>query len=169
METKRLRLRHFCQEDLNAFQAYRSDPDVARYQSWDTSFSRVEAEAFLAEMEKSRPDTPGAWFQFAVATIGDDRLIGDAALRVGDNEPDESEIGYSLASNAMGRGYASEAVVAILDYALTRRARATQSPGPKPATNALLRCCNGLALIDRIIRRAKAGSRAFGASRANTS
>jgi RimJ/RimL family protein N-acetyltransferase len=123
LETPRLHIRRFRPNDLDAFQAYRSDPEVARYQSWDAPFPRDEVVAFLAEMERSHPDTPGAWFQFAVARRDDDRLIGDAALRVDDNEPDEAEIGYSLARDAMGQGYAGEAVAAVLDYALLSRSK----------------------------------------------
>ena len=36
-------------DDLAAFVAYRSQPEVARFQSWDTSYSMVDAERFLAE------------------------------------------------------------------------------------------------------------------------
>ncbi|MBT5432068.1 MAG: GNAT family N-acetyltransferase [Rhodospirillaceae bacterium] len=67
IETQRLHLRRFRTEDLDAFCAYRSDTDVARYQSWDAPFSRADGEAFLAEMEHDHPDTPGEWFQFALA------------------------------------------------------------------------------------------------------
>lgn len=110
-------------DDQIAFHAYRTDPEVARYQSWDSPYSQEEAEAFIAEMLACHPDTPGEWYQFAVALKADDRLIGDVALRIGDNEPDEAEVGYSLASHAMGRGFASEAVAAILDYALVARGK----------------------------------------------
>ncbi len=33
-ETSRLRARAFTAADVDAFVAYRADPDVARYQSW---------------------------------------------------------------------------------------------------------------------------------------
>jgi RimJ/RimL family protein N-acetyltransferase len=41
--TPRLVLRPFRADDLAAFVAYRSHPDVARYQSWDTSYSMPDA------------------------------------------------------------------------------------------------------------------------------
>ena len=110
-------------DDQNAFQAYRTDPEVARYQSWDTPYSAAEAADFITEMLTCHPDTPGQWYQFAVARKADDQLIGDVALRIGDNEPDEAEIGYSLAGHAMGKGYAREAVTAVLDYALVTRGK----------------------------------------------
>jgi hypothetical protein len=45
--------------------AYRNDPEVARYQSWE-SCSELEALDFIREMRSSEPGTPGEWFQFAV-------------------------------------------------------------------------------------------------------
>ena len=37
--TERLVLRLLQREHVSAFAAYRRDPDVARYQGWDTTFS----------------------------------------------------------------------------------------------------------------------------------
>src|SRR5215472_9603437 len=36
--SERLVLRRFAQRDVNAFVAYRSRPDVARFQSWDAPY-----------------------------------------------------------------------------------------------------------------------------------
>ncbi len=47
IETARLRLRRFAEADLPAFIAYRNDPDVARYQSWE-GISEAEAVALRA-------------------------------------------------------------------------------------------------------------------------
>ena len=65
--TDRLILRRFTAEDLPAFVAYRSAPDVARYQSWDTSFSLADAQVFLAEQEPVSFGQPGEWVQVAAA------------------------------------------------------------------------------------------------------
>ena len=51
--TERLRLRPFTADDLAAFVAYRSLPEVARYQSWDTSYSMVDAERFRASQRSA--------------------------------------------------------------------------------------------------------------------
>jgi len=40
IESERLILRHFEDSDLPAFLAYRNDPEVARYQSWDLTESK---------------------------------------------------------------------------------------------------------------------------------
>jgi RimJ/RimL family protein N-acetyltransferase len=63
--TERLRLRPFRADDLAAFVAYRSAPEVARYQSWDTTYSMDDAERFLASQEGDVFGQPGEWMQLA--------------------------------------------------------------------------------------------------------
>jgi len=81
LTTQRLVLRRFRPEDLDAFVAYRSDPETARYQSWEAPYQPSQARQFLQELEAIHPDTPGEWFQFAVAPRHTDRLIGDCGSR----------------------------------------------------------------------------------------
>jgi len=45
--TERLLLRPFQIDDLGTFVAYRSDVEVARYQSWEPTYSMADAESFL--------------------------------------------------------------------------------------------------------------------------
>jgi RimJ/RimL family protein N-acetyltransferase len=68
--TERLELRPFRAEDLPAFVAYRSIPEVARYQSWDTSFSMADAERFLASQQAVEFGAPGEWVQLASGGAG---------------------------------------------------------------------------------------------------
>jgi aminoglycoside 6'-N-acetyltransferase len=117
IRTTRLVIRRFTAADAPALAAYRSDPQVARFQSWETPYGVDEAAAFIAGMAE-HPGTPGEWFQLAV-TAG--TLIGDVALFT-DHDPRLGRIGFTLAREAHGRGYATEAVRAVLDYAFGRRA-----------------------------------------------
>jgi RimJ/RimL family protein N-acetyltransferase len=116
METARLRLRRFAETDIPTFLAYRNDPEVARYQSWE-GLTEDWARAFLAAQLAIQPGTPGNGFQFAIALKATDALIGDCMLRVREDEPRQGEIGYTLARAQQGQGYGAEAVRAILAYA----------------------------------------------------
>lgn len=118
LETPRLVLRRFTRADLPALLAYRNDPEVARYQSWE-SFSAEEAEAFLAKLEQAEPGTPGTWFQFAVEVKEGGALVGDCALHVRADDARQGEIGFTLAREHQGRGYAREAVSRLLDFVFT--------------------------------------------------
>jgi len=123
LETPRLLVRRFHVRDLDSFVAYRSQPETARFQSWDAPFPRPEAEAFLAELAECHPDTPGEWFQFAVERRSDGVLLGDVGLRAFDDETETMEIGYTLDIRHTGQGYAADAVAAVLDYALVARGK----------------------------------------------
>jgi Acetyltransferase (GNAT) domain len=73
--TERLVLRPFRGSDLPAFVAYRSDPEVARYQGWDASFSMADAVRFLAEQDVVGLGARGTWTQLAAV----DRVDGTRA------------------------------------------------------------------------------------------
>jgi aminoglycoside 6'-N-acetyltransferase len=119
LHTERLVVRRFRPEDAEAFAGYRSDPDVARYQSWEAC-TRVQAETFVEEIASLHPGMPGEWFQFAVADAESDALLGDTALCVDAHEPLRAELGFTFAPAHQGMGYATEAVRATIGYAFDR-------------------------------------------------
>ena len=116
IESERLRIRRFKDSDLVPFMAYRNDPEVAHYQSWD-SCDEQEARAFIREAGSAQPGVPGEWFGFAIESKETQDLIGECALRVDEEEPYRAEIGFTLAREHQGKGFASEAVSRLLDYA----------------------------------------------------
>ena len=129
LETSRLILRPFEERDIAPFSAYRSDPEVAHYQGWEAPFPADKAARFVAEMVRARPGTPGEWYQAAIELKADGdairevcpsgeratAMIGDCGFCVsGDGR--QAEIGYTLARQHQGQGYASEALARLLDY-----------------------------------------------------
>lgn len=116
LETKRLLLRSFQDLDLDSFVAYRSDPMVARYQGWDAPYSRTQATAFIEEMQRKQPATPGEWYQLAIVLKISSELVGDCAFHILSKETDQAEIGFTLARQHQGCGYATEALTRLLDY-----------------------------------------------------
>ena len=113
--TERLCLRPFRADDLAAFVAYRSEPDVARYQSWDTSYSMVDAERFLASQLDVELGAPGAWVQLAAIDRRSGTLCGDCAVRVATDQPATAEVGVTLAPAHQGSGLATEALAAVIN------------------------------------------------------
>jgi aminoglycoside 6'-N-acetyltransferase len=116
LPTDRLVIRRFRSEDALAFAAYRSDPDVARYQSWD-SYTQQQADDMVREMAGLHPGVPGEWFQFAVADPTSNELLGDVGLRVDADDTSRAELGFTLAPAHHGKGYATEAVKGVTAYA----------------------------------------------------
>jgi ribosomal-protein-alanine N-acetyltransferase len=118
LRTARLRLRAMGDADLPAFVAYRQDPEVARYQSWDETFSHDDAVALFAGKQGVALGTPGAWTQIAIEEIASGTVVGDCALQVSGDDPRQAEIGFTLARGHQGKGYAAEAVEALLGWVL---------------------------------------------------
>jgi RimJ/RimL family protein N-acetyltransferase len=120
---ERVVLRRFRAADLPVFAAYRSDPAIARYQSWDTPYPIEQAERWLEELSHSHPDTPGEWFQFAVALRETGELIGDCGAHVLADDARQAEIGFTFTTANQGHGYATEAVRRLLDYLFHSRGK----------------------------------------------
>jgi RimJ/RimL family protein N-acetyltransferase len=110
---ERVSIRRLRASDLRAFHAYRSDPEVAKYQGWST-MSESEAATFLREQSSASLLGPGHWCQLGIATRSDDQLIGDVGVCVA---PDlqQAEIGFSLGTPSQGKGFGNEAVRAVVD------------------------------------------------------
>ena len=107
---QRIALRRLGLADLKNFQAYRSDPDVSRYQSW-SPMSTADATAFIEEMSTAAFGTTGEWFQLGIADRSTDRLIGDIGVCIRDLQDKHAELGFTLAADSQGQGLGSEAVL----------------------------------------------------------
>ena len=114
-ETDRLIARPFTDDDVDAFVAYRQNPEVARYQSW-SDYTREQGRALIAAMQDLEAAVPGQWYQIGLEVRTAGRLVGDLALRVDVDEPRQAEIGFTLDPNQQGKGYATEAVRGLLHY-----------------------------------------------------
>jgi RimJ/RimL family protein N-acetyltransferase len=116
IETERLRLRRSVPDDAETISAYRSDPAVHSMQGWDrTDPEGVRAE--IHEMEPRSPGEPGGWVQFTVEDRMEGGIVGDVGLSPADGEAGVIKVGYTIDPRFQGRGYATEAVTALVGYA----------------------------------------------------
>jgi len=113
IETEHCKLRLFRESDLPSFVAYRSQPEVARFQSW-TTYSAADALALYADMSGKPFGMQGEWYQLALADKTTDELIGDLALHF--VEPQVAEVGFTIAPDFQGKGYAKEGLRGLLGY-----------------------------------------------------
>jgi len=123
LTSERLTLRRFRPDDVGIFVAYRSDPQVARYQGWDAPYPREAAERLIGDLLARHPDTPGQWFQFAVTLRATGELIGDLGSSTDAQDERQAEIGFTLRPGFTGRGYATEAVRLLVGYLFTVRGK----------------------------------------------
>lgn len=69
LTTERLVLRRLIDADAPALAAYRNDPEVARYQTWERC-SLAEAKALITEYKNQSFGNPGEWIQAAIVLRG---------------------------------------------------------------------------------------------------
>ena len=113
LRTERLVLRRFDGNDLDAFHAYHSMPETARFlpgpaKSYTQSMERVGRYAnFVFEKE-------GDWVCLAIEAKGQPGLMGEVVLKWLPGRG-QGEVGWTLAPAARGKGYGTEAAAAVLD------------------------------------------------------
>jgi RimJ/RimL family protein N-acetyltransferase len=152
--TPRLTLRRSEAEDAEIISAYRSNPDVRRWQGWN----RTDPEGVrlvIEEMAGRAPGEPDGWVQLSVIDRETGELVGDVGMSPAEGEPGVMKVGYTTAPEQQGRGYASEAVGALVDYILgTLRAdvvRAYASADNVPSIRVAEKV--GMRLIEKIEHR----------------
>lgn len=120
MRTERLLLRRFTPSDVDNLVALDGDPAVMRYLTGGRGTPReeVERDVLPGYLAYDRPD-PGYGF-FAMIERASGRFVGWLHLRPDEGAPpDEPELGYRLRADAWGRGYATEASLAVLRHGFT--------------------------------------------------
>jgi ribosomal-protein-alanine N-acetyltransferase len=116
--TPRLLLRKFKRGDAAAVFAYASDPEVALYTLWDRHRDVKTTRKFVEMVLKAyKQGRPAPW---AIVLRGEDRLIGAIGLRNWVLEHARAEVGYVVAREHWGKGYASEALQAVLAFGFSR-------------------------------------------------
>jgi RimJ/RimL family protein N-acetyltransferase len=112
IETKRLIVRRILPHEAARIASYRGHPEVAKFQ---TAYSLADVEELIQQMSGSDPSVHGKWFQFAIELTAENRLIGDIGF-LNHDENEKSWIGFTLDPEYWGRGFATEAVGAVLAY-----------------------------------------------------
>ncbi|HRE75778.1 MAG TPA: GNAT family protein [Flavobacteriales bacterium] len=114
--TQRLIIRPVEREDIPALFAYRSDPEVSRYLQRD--YHSVDDVKYLVDETSRVADVPGTWFQLVVLAKDEGMIIGDIGIHfpAGDAQQSQVEIGYTFAKQHQGKGFAREAVSAVVEF-----------------------------------------------------
>ena len=113
LETARLRLRQFRESDFPTYEVWCADMDVMRYLGGKT-FSRTEAWRHMAYIVGHW--TLRGYGYYALEEKETGRLIGRSGYTDSTGWPG-FELGWTLAPEARGAGYATEAAQFLLAYA----------------------------------------------------
>ncbi len=117
--TQRLVLRQLEPSDAARLYTYRTDPAVARFQSWAPA-SVPEVADFIERLRPMELLTRGEWFQLGIALRSTGELVGDLGLQARADDPRQVEIGITVAPSFQQHGFASEALAALLNHLFTQ-------------------------------------------------
>lgn len=117
LHTERLLVRMLHEDDVDILTAYRNDPRVSALQSWELPYPRERAVELVTAHARRTDVVPGGDTQVAVDLDG--QLIGDVYVGL-DKHAGIAEIGFTLAAAHQGKGYAMEAVSAVVDDLVDR-------------------------------------------------
>ena len=115
LETERLILRPFEKEDVEAvFTGWESDPEVAKYMFWQSHNDIHKTKVWVEkEIEKIEAND---WYRWAIVLKDTRALIGTGLIYI-EAEYNEFEIAYNLSQKAWGKGYTTEAMERIIQFA----------------------------------------------------
>ena len=103
LDGERLHLRRWRAEDAPRVQALMQDPTMHRFLALPHPYTADDAARFVGEFGHEGRDT-GAGLGCAAVERATGRVVGACALRL----PGDPEIGYWVAADAQGHGYAAE-------------------------------------------------------------
>lgn len=142
IKTDRLTIRLALPEDAADIYSYRSDAIGNRYQGWFPE-SVDEVHDYLSNMPRT-PDVADTCFQFSIITTEDKLLIGDLGIVFTSHDNRQAELGCTLNKDFHGKGYATEALHAMVDYLFLRLGKHRVFASVDPQNTASIR------LIERL-------------------
>ena len=120
LKTDNLILRPFERSDLDDVLSYYSLPEVQRYLDWKARDRSEAKTAFDAMRKQTRLTRPGDILTLAVVRKADGAVMGHVSLRWTDATAGQGEIRFAIGPAYRRRGYATEAVKAVMTLAFER-------------------------------------------------
>ncbi len=142
LSASRVALRWVTEADVDPLYGIFSDPAVMRYWSTPPMSDISQARKLVADIHdgfRSR-----RLFQWGVARLKDDRIVGTCTLFAINGPQGRAEIGYALDSEYWGRGYMNEALTALVDFAFGQLAMRRLEADVDPRNAASIRAVERL-------------------------
>ena len=114
LETPRLILKKIVPENARDMYAYASDPDITKYLTWSCHSSLKETERYIKLLQKKYD--AGVFNDWGVTLKENGRFIGTCGYTSFDFDERKAEIGYVIAKDCHGHGYAPEAARRIMKF-----------------------------------------------------
>ena len=137
LEGSRVALRGLGDADVPALLAIFGDPEVMRFWSSGPLAGEQGARALLDDIR--RHFRARTLFQWGIARLDDDAIVGTTTIFHIDDEHRRGEIGFAIGRSHWGRGYASEAVTLLIRFAFEQLGLHRLEADPDPQNAASIR------------------------------
>ncbi|WP_313641057.1 GNAT family protein [Paenibacillus sp.] len=117
LHTERLHLRKMKVSDSPSLFKIWSDPEVTKFMNINCFTDENQAKDMIKLLDEFSQDNKA--IRFSIIEMDSNEIIGSCGFNFLDYENAKAEIGYDIAKAFWGRGYASEAICALLDYAFS--------------------------------------------------
>lgn len=117
LHTERLHLRKMKISDSSSLFKIWSDPEVTKFMNINCFTDENQAKDMIKLLDELSQDNKA--IRFSIIEIESNEIIGSCGYNSIDFENAKAEIGYDIARAFWGRGYASEAICSLLDYAFS--------------------------------------------------
>ena len=114
IQTERLLLRRIKMADAHDMYDYASRPEVTRYLLWYEHPDLSYTKRYIAYVDTQY--RAGEFYDFAIIERESKKMIGTCGFTRLDGENSTGEVGYVLHPSFWGKGYATEAVEAIIRF-----------------------------------------------------
>lgn len=115
LKTNRLILRPLNIEDLDTVHAYASDVENTKYMIYLPNDTIEETSRFLTRVTNEWQKDEPSFYEFAITLDG--KQIGAVSVSLNEQRT-EGELGWILNKNYWGKGYATEAAMAVKDFTI---------------------------------------------------
>jgi RimJ/RimL family protein N-acetyltransferase len=113
LHTERLLLRDYTLDDFDAVHVFASDPRIAEFVEWGPN-DVADTQRFLVACSSAQTEPQRTKFTLAI-TVPEGGPIGSVSLSLVSGK---GELGYVVAADCWGRGYATEASKAMLMFGM---------------------------------------------------
>jgi RimJ/RimL family protein N-acetyltransferase len=115
IKTDRLLLRRVRSSDVGALIARRNEQAVAALQAWELPYTEEQATSLIEDTMATVDPPIDDWWMVTIADAEDNTIVGDLVLHLtwGGRS---AEIGYTLAAEHWGKGFATEAASAFVKW-----------------------------------------------------
>ncbi|WP_431030010.1 GNAT family N-acetyltransferase [Lysinibacillus sp. LZ02] len=115
LHTQRLHLRRMEVSDAHSLFKIWSDPDVTKFMNISSFTHESQAKEVIELFEKLAQASEA--IRFSMIELNSNEIIGTCGFNFIDFENAKAEIGYDIAKDFWGMGYAREGISALLNYA----------------------------------------------------